>query len=401
VVEQSPSVERKPHGIGFKLAAIFGGLVVVFVLVEIGLRVYFMVSGGSSVNPIPPSEVFTIGKLNQLIARIPEDPNRTRILFLGDSFTYGTGVEPNEALVVKVGALLEKWKPGRYQTINLGVPGADSTREWALYNRARDRAHADLVVHVISPRTLDMSACKDLFVIHGFLMRRLWTSRFSILSALVEQKIRAEIGDRRFIAYLKGGATPEERERAWRVYSREISCTKRLAEEGGAAYVIVRFPLVSHLEDYPLEDVHRRGAALAAELNVPHLDLLDVFRGRSSASMTLRGDPHPNPAAYTIAAKAVADFLIQRVLPKLPAPSTTKRTLKMRTPEEVTADEIRHHQETLRMEPNCMAAKFWLDRVLVETSLQNRPSQGASDGAGRQRREGVGGVPPAPPAGGK
>lgn len=73
-------------------------------------------------------------------------------------------------------------------------------------------------------------------------------------------------------------------------------------------------------------------------------------------------DPHPGVVAHEIAARHITDFLIASVLPKLTGPSTRK-TIAPRTTEQITAAAVQHMRELLEMEPNCMAARIWLDRV--------------------------------------
>jgi len=356
----------------FKLIAILGGLLAVLVVSEIAARVYGMLTAQASAGSEKPDnvgKVYTGATLGEILGRVPDDPHLTRILFLGDSYTRGVGVEPNETFVYRVGVLLEKWRPGRYVTINCGVPGMDSIGEWGIYNQIRDIARADVGVQVISPRGLDVDACKHLYPIQEFGARRVWTSKYSYLSALVELSIRKSIFQERFLEYLKGGSTQEQRVRAWRIFLHETLATKRLVEEGGAAYVMVRFPLVGFFGhgEYPLEDVHRQGAALAADLKLSYLDLLDFIRGQDRASMAVSADdPHPSALAHEIAARHITDFLKQHILPKIPVP-TTKQARKPRTPQEVAADASKHFHELLEMDPTCEAARLWLARSRTDS----------------------------------
>lgn len=356
--------------IRFKLLAILGGLLVVLAACEIGLRVYLALTKDRGGKPEPvQGDVITIAKLHDIVARVPNDPNRLRILFLGDSYTRGVGVDPNLIFVTLVGELLEEWNPGRYVTINLGLPGNDTIGEWAVYNRVRDAARADVVVHVVSPRGLDADACQELYAIQEYVGRRFWTSRYSLLSALAENSYRRAVYDERFINYLKGGATQEQRMRSWRIFLREIMATRRLVEDGGAMYAMVHFPLVGYFEtrEYPLEDVHKRCATMTADLNVPYLDLLAPLRELKSRSLCVAsGDLHPNAAAHAVSARAIVTFLKQSIFPKLPTTST-KKGRSPRTPEEITALEIQHHREILEMDPTCMGARLWLDRVRAQT----------------------------------
>ncbi len=62
----------------------------------------------------------------------PDDSRRT-ILGLGDSFLFGQGVAREEAMLGRLGNLLEDWSPGRFRTINAGVEGYSTNQEILYY----------------------------------------------------------------------------------------------------------------------------------------------------------------------------------------------------------------------------------------------------------------------------
>lgn len=360
----------------FRLAAIVFGFVAIYVVLEVGLLAYMLMSSDDKEGHVEEGqgEPFTLTTMQKFLADLPNEPDRKRLLFLGDSYTDASGVPRSEGFVHKVDVLLEQRKPGRYRTINLGVPGSEPIRQWALYNRARDAARPHVLIHMIAPNDLDADVCKDLFPVLEFVGQRTWPARYSFLWAMCEMKIREAVSKRRFVDYLRGGAEPEERERAWRIFKREILATKKLAEEGDAMYVMVRFPLVSRLENYPLRKVHERGAEFAKQIGVPYLDLMPFFEGRSSDNMALPGDPHPSAEAHSIAAEAITDWLLESILPKLPDDGQLK-PLEPRTFEQINAAEIQHFKGLLEMDPTCRGAKYWMDRLLTETQLMKKAEE--------------------------
>jgi hypothetical protein len=361
-VEEISPVVVKSRRLSFKILAILGGSLVVLGVCEIGARI------AQSLRTTPPecdTSTCDYAAMVSYFVRHPKDPNRIRILFLGDSFTRGVGVEPNESFVPQVNAALEKWKPGRYEAINVGVPGIDAIGEWTLYNRIRDTAQADLVVHVVSPRSLDAEGSQELWRLEGLLTDRLWISKISCLSDLVEDKIRRASLKSGFIDYLRGGSAPEQRHKAWRIFAHEMVATKRLVEEGGSTYVMVRFPMVWWFDEPAMEEIGRRGAAVASDLNMPYLDLREPLRKQAKAGVPMSPtptDPHPSAPVHALAAGIITDWLTQSVLPKLSGPSTRKAA-RPRSPEEIKAASIQHQRELLEMEPNCVAARIWLDRA--------------------------------------
>ncbi len=75
-------------------------------------------------------------------------------------------------------------------------------------------------------------------------------------------------------------------------------------------FLVVLWPLFERLEAYPFEDLHAVIRAELAARGVAVLDLLDVFRGRDTASLVVHAfDHHPNEVAHRLAADALAPRL--------------------------------------------------------------------------------------------
>jgi len=53
----------------------------------------------------------------------PKPPGVLRVVALGDSFTQGYGVEEHQAWPRRLETVLDARHPGRYEVVNLGVPG--------------------------------------------------------------------------------------------------------------------------------------------------------------------------------------------------------------------------------------------------------------------------------------
>jgi hypothetical protein len=347
----------------FRIAALAGALLVAFGIGEAILRAYEEPPPEVKVQPVKAKEIPNPLGLRDSLESLPSDPRLIRIAFLGDSYTYGLGVEAEQAFPRRVGVLLDRFRPGCYLTINLGKPGNDLPGEWLFYDQVRDGLRPQVVVHVMNPNDLDVDLYRDQPSIEQLLGKPLWPSRYSHLFGLAEMRVRGFYARRRAIEYLLGGSTPGKRDRAWNIAAHEIEATRRLVEQGGGTYVLVRFPYLDYLPDNPLHEAHRRTADLARRLGLTYLDLWDAFRGRSRDGLTQSNDAHPNPAAHEIVAEAIADFLIKVVLPKVP-PGPASAPGAIRSPTERTADEIRHFKTLLELDPTCFSAEFWLAVVV-------------------------------------
>jgi hypothetical protein len=74
---------------------------------------------------------------------------------------------------------------------------------------------------------------------------------------------------------------------------------------------VVTFPLLDALgPDYQYKFVHEELDRFWRELNVPHLDLLSVYKDLPPSKITVnRYDAHPNEYAHQLAAERIDEFL--------------------------------------------------------------------------------------------
>jgi lysophospholipase L1-like esterase len=343
------------------------------VLAEVALRLLSVRALPVKAHPVMPDKTPNPMGLRDPLERAFAVPGAVKIAFLGDSFTFGLGVGPDQTFSRQVERLLAKHYSRRCVTINLGRDGADLIAEWAIYNRVRDLILPDVVVHVISQNDLDFDLYRSFDPIARLATGRLPLSRYSRVLELAETKIRSGIASDRSVVYMQGGATPAERDRVWRIASFEIKAAKQLVEAGGGVYALVRFPWLRKVgapDDYPLADVNRRTADLARQLGVPYLGLLEAFRGRDPDDLCLLPyDDHPSPKAHGIAAEAICAFLVREVLPKV-RPAASSRPAVKRTPQHISEAEIRHYRQVLQIDPNCFSARFHLDRASTSQKTQ-------------------------------
>jgi lysophospholipase L1-like esterase len=56
----------------------------------------------------------------------PKRPGVVRVVTLGDSSTFGWGTEPEHTFQSLLADRLDAWRPGRFEVLNLGIPGHNS-----------------------------------------------------------------------------------------------------------------------------------------------------------------------------------------------------------------------------------------------------------------------------------
>jgi len=247
---------------------------------------------------------------------LPEDDHRLRIVFLGDSIVYGDGIEREKAFCYLLEEMLASSWPGGVRTINMGYWGSAPGWQLEKFLALRDLIRPDVVVHVVYPNDLGIYMHRRLDEIYRIRDDVLWVGEGSYVLRYAERTIRYWTAWKRTIDYFRGGRTSEERRRAWANFREDVWACKRAVEERGATYALVMFPWLVRLDGYDLGDIHDTMREFASQLDVPYLDLLEVFAGRDAE--TLRVSPaneHPNALCHRLAAERIARFLRDEVLP--------------------------------------------------------------------------------------
>jgi lysophospholipase L1-like esterase len=322
-IDGDPAVVERRRQRRFRLVA--AGLSILFALglAEAGFRIL-----GIHPPVDPPPSPFEREKFDKSLNalgiredwdRIPEGDQRLRIAFLGDSFTYGLGVEQNQTFCHLVeGMLSDDWPTG-VLTINLGMPGTAPGSQLERFGPMIDQFKPDVVVQVLYPNDLGVDLHFLLQNLHRMRDERLWVGDFSRVLAFSEKQIRYWLIWNQTLGYFRGGRTADEQAASWARLKADVRACKGRAESDGAVYCIVLFPWIYRLTDYPLRGVHEQMRAMADELSVPFLDLLKTYQAVDERSVRLGNyDDHPNPAGHRLAAERIALFLRKEILPDLP-----------------------------------------------------------------------------------
>lgn len=152
---------KKPFKIYFVVIGLISGLLVM--ILADGVAGYILPRIGYFKNISTPSSILyttsefrvtanisSQGLRNNLVS-LRKDKNTMRILALGDSFTFGWGVEENQAwprLLEKVlnERLSQEGSKVRVEVINAGVPGAGPTEYLANCLNYKDMFDADIII---------------------------------------------------------------------------------------------------------------------------------------------------------------------------------------------------------------------------------------------------------------
>jgi hypothetical protein len=251
----------------------------------------------------------------------PFTPRRAgvrRVMVVGDSFTEGQGVKEADTFVRGLERLLNAAEPGRWEVLNCGRRGTDFPAIFRAFQEILPW-EPDVVVYAMVLNDADqskefharqtylndwildgvsMAQDADTRPEPGFFSSRLW-------GFVQDRVVGYRVGRESTRWYLDMYGAPNRE--GWNRTQRYIREMDEAMRERGGAFLVAVWPLLVDLEaDYPFTPVHETIGRFCAASGIAHLDLLDVFRGKTTAALWAHPvDRHPNETAHRMAAEAL------------------------------------------------------------------------------------------------
>lgn len=245
-----------------------------------------------------------------------------RILFLGDSYTFGWGVDQHETLPRAVeAALAEPPFNLEVDAWNLGVPGYNTVQEFHLLKEVMHRYSPDLVVlgYVMNDAQPQYNVHERPSVRYRYVNS--WLLAFvkdQVNQRLYEGDPVLQTGlnttDKDFLIALR------ENQPKWEAGREAFTDMATLARSRDIPFLLVVFPSYNYAfsRRYPFRSIHREVIGWAAGEGVQSVDLLRYMEGKDNKAYQVEGDGHPNGRAFKEAASilvpAIAKLLAHRDL---------------------------------------------------------------------------------------
>jgi len=245
-----------------------------------------------------------------IAARPAEDT--LRVAGVGDSFALGEGVPFDRTLFAQLERDLRA-EGLSVEIPNLGRSGVDLRHAVDVVARVADDLGASRAIVVITPNDVPLSPQIRARVakLTGELVpdedtRPLW-ARVSTLAHVLRSASIQKRASTAMIATYRDAYDPEQNEVGLASLAGRL---RRLASITTCRSVIVVYPLLVELDDYPLDVVGERIAELCEAAGLPVLDLTPSFRGRDAEALHVhKSDQHPNGDAHAVAAAAIAEWV--------------------------------------------------------------------------------------------
>lgn len=249
-------------------------------------------------------------------APFPRDvpAGKTRIAFIGDSFTFGHGIKNvADRFSDRVGTRLEAVRPGKYLESNISSPGIHVQIVTNMVEKFVGRGYQiDVLVYTIclndiegyEPAMDQTQKRLDLESPKFFLFRD--TYFLNMLYFRVQQARLPEV--RNYYSQLAESYCGAP----WEGMRRKLDELREFCTSQKIDLRIVIFPFLHNLgPDYPFDAAHERIAEYCHESSLPCLDLKPVLLPHVADGLTVnRFDAHPNERAHSLAAQAMETDLL-------------------------------------------------------------------------------------------
>lgn len=234
-------------------------------------------------------------------------PQTIRIALLGDSVTFGWGVEYEHTIGIVLAQELNATRTNsNIETINMGVGNYNSSMQVQYFLTQGHRYSPDYVVlnFFINDAEETPTYTGHFLNEHSFGWVFL-AGRIDILRRLIG-------ASRPWKEYYS--ALYADDAAGWRLARDAIMRLGAWCQEQNVPCLLANLPELHAQHDYPFLDVNHKLEGLAAEAGLEYLELLPSVRGQPEESLWVSAaDPHPNAKAFDLYGRALADYLRPRI----------------------------------------------------------------------------------------
>ncbi len=260
---------------------------------------------------------------------LAKPPATRRVVALGDSFTWGVGVEFEDAWPQRLERALTRRRSERWEVVSLAKPGMNTVEEAEQLATEGFAYEPDLVVlgyclndseddtAAETRRARDWEALREARQAHPGLL-----ADHSALYRMVSRRLWATREGHRRVAAYHSQYAPDYA--GWMAAQGALRRMAALSQDRKVPLVVMVFPLFGNPLDrrYPFADIHADVGMAVAQAGWAHpLDLLPAYRGLDWRLLVVDGenDEHPNEIAHRIA----TNVLVSTLDDLLPPPSAS------------------------------------------------------------------------------
>jgi hypothetical protein len=248
-----------------------------------------------------------------------KNPGVTRIEVIGDSFSFGSGVEVKQRFSDILQAKLNRQNKGNFEVYNTSTPGWESRDELEYLKTKADMFKFDTVILSYFLNDIYKDRAFDLPFYNPTLMRVMENPQLKPIFAKsvfietmaakflnVSNSVSFDINNREIKLY--------KDEKTWSNHTKTLQNIVDLTNQRNQKLIVVIFPYLDFVDQkpYPAEFIHLKIADFFQKQNVAVLDLYPILKNYPTEKLKAsKYDIHPSPFVHEI----VADKLLQVISP--------------------------------------------------------------------------------------
>jgi lysophospholipase L1-like esterase len=240
-----------------------------------------------------------------------------RILCLGDSYTWGAGLEEEQLVTLKLESLLNDRGDTDFQVINAGIPGTNTQDQYEQLIKLHPIYKPNHIIQFFF--TNDLIATNDSNQIADWKINTItWlrqNSRFySFVYYLIKSSFNKEVAVPQFLLP-NDYFNLDDSKPGWVAFKNYFTKIKLFTEEKKIGYTFVMIPTLTNLdENYPYQELRTKVYSFAKSQQIPVLDFFDLFANYNPLDLWVsKQNTHWNNFATTIAADTLSKFLLQNL----------------------------------------------------------------------------------------
>jgi len=237
---------------------------------------------------------------------LAKPPGRTRIILLGDSFSFGEGVRDGRTFFDRLVAHSSRDHAGSVEWINMALSGMDAVTSRNLFRETAAAYRPDLVIFQWNTNDIDAADPEHMKNIGRDYARMVGDAqriRWSALYRYVWLSLHRLALSRRMIEM----QTDPERMRASFDQVAELA---REVEARSAGFVVLIFPELVAFDTYPYREVVDALERFLDERDIAYLDVLPALMQHPAADLWVHPtDHHPNALAHRLVFREMKSHL--------------------------------------------------------------------------------------------
>ena len=248
----------------------------------------------------------------------PKPPGTFRILGLGDSVTYGSGVNAAETYLALVGQHIQRQFPGcTLEVLNAGRPAWDTIEEvkWLKQDGIRYEPDIVLIGFYLNDAT-HLNAIPEYFERIerrlNFKNRSSWWYEHCNLYRFIKRRLDYhEVHQRILQRYKDSFYQSQEQWSLWLKCAEALREAQRMSREHGFRLLVVVLPILTELKgEYPFQDIIELVLTFCAENDIAAMTVLDGLRGYDARKLWIApDDQHPNATGHRLIAAPLVRHL--------------------------------------------------------------------------------------------